>query len=210
MKYYMMVFWMFISYLGTAQTPYEKGMERAFILWEEQKLDDAANLFERIATAEDKKWLPPYYVAQLYIIKSWKVVDKRNETVLKANLDKAQEFINELGARSPKNNYTTYLQAQLYTVWVAHDGMKYGMKYASRISNMYGELSKAAPENPIFLASKAEWDMGNARYFGTSIDPYCKELHKAIELFATFKPETKFHPKGSIEHARKTAKACTK
>lgn len=210
MKNLITLIFVLTSTLCISQTQYEKGMEKAFALWEADKLDEAANLFERIATAESEKWLPAYYVAQTYIIKSWVDFDNRKEATLKANLDKAQEFINELETRSPNNNYGDYLQAQLYTVWVAHDGMKYGMKYAGRIGNMYGVLSREEPENPIFLASKAEWDMGSARYFGTSTEPYCKELNKAIELFATFKPETKFHPSGSVDQARKAAEACTK
>ena len=44
----------FIASLGTAQTPYEKGMRKAFELWDNNKMDEAANLFERIATGPDE------------------------------------------------------------------------------------------------------------------------------------------------------------
>lgn len=193
-----------------SQSKYEQGMTKAFELWEADKIDEAANLFERIATADTEQWLPAYYVAQIYIIKNWQDFENRTETSMKANLDKAQEYINELETRSPENTYGDFLQAQLFTAWVAHDGMKYGMKYAGRIGEMYSKMSKEEPENPIFMAAKAEWDMGSATYFGTSIEPYCAELNRAIELFATFKPETQFHPSGSVEQTRKAAEACNK
>ena len=43
----------------SAQTPYEKGMEKAFELWKTNKTKEASQLFERIATAEKDNWLPP-------------------------------------------------------------------------------------------------------------------------------------------------------
>ena len=199
-----------ITSFGFSQTHYEKGMQKGFDLMESGQWDEAGNLFERISTAETENWLPAYYTAQSYIVKSWADFGNRKEATLEANLDKAQEYINELETRSPDNAYGDYLQAQLFTVWVAHDGMKYGMKYAGRIGETYKKIVIAAPENPMFLASKAEWDMGSATYFGTSIEPYCTELHTAIELFTTFKPETAFHPTGSPEQARRAAEACNK
>jgi hypothetical protein len=48
----------------TAQSKYEQGMAKAFELWQEKKLYNAANLLQRIATAENEQWLSDYYVAQ--------------------------------------------------------------------------------------------------------------------------------------------------
>ena len=61
--------------LGTvmvnAQDRYSKGMEKAFELWQNQKVVDASNMFERIATAEPDKWLPYYYVSQINTVISF-------------------------------------------------------------------------------------------------------------------------------------------
>lgn len=192
----------------TAQTKYEQGMRKAFELWNIEKTEEASNLFERISTAEKDEWLPHFYVAQIAIIKNWEDFDNREEATLKVNLDKAQEYLNNASSISGDNAYLTYLQAQLYTVWVAHDGMKYGMKYAGKIGQMYQEIVTKHPENPLFVAAKASWDMGSARYFGKPVTPYCKELQRAIKLFVTFKPETEFHPKGSTAPYLETVKQC--
>lgn len=192
----------------TAQTKYEQGMRKAFELWNAEKTDEASNLFERIATAEKEEWLPNYYVAQIAIVKNWQDFDNIEEATLKANLDKAQEYLNNASSITEGNPYITYLQAQLYTVWVAHDGMKYGIKYAGRIGQMYQEIVDKHPENPIFIAAKASWDMGSARYFGKPVTPYCDELQRAIKLFATFKPETEFHPKGNVKAYTETLQQC--
>lgn len=193
---------------GVAQSKYEQGMAKAFEFWENQKLDEASNLFERIATAEKEQWLPDYYVAQLYVLKCWNSWEDRNEVTLKANLDKAQEFINNIKTKAPNEPYAKLIQAQLYTVWVAHDGMKYGMKYSGIVGQIYNELQKQQPENPIFILNKAEWDVGAAGFFGTPIDQQCKAIERAIELFPTFSPETKFHPSFQINRAKEVAKQC--
>lgn len=183
-------------------------MRKALDLFEEDKLDEASNLFERIATAESDEWLPSYYVAEIAIIKNWKDFENRKVSDLKLNLDKAQEFVNSIRTIDPETSYADYLQAQLYTVWVAHDGMKYGMKYVGQIGSLYQKVVTQESDNPMFISSKAGWDMGSAKYFGTSVEPYCAELRRAIELFATFKPETEFHPKGNLKSALETAKDC--
>ncbi|TVZ51584.1 hypothetical protein [Dokdonia sp. Hel_I_53] len=199
---------LFFAVTMSAQTNYEKGMQKAFSLWEDDKLDEASNMFERIATVEKDNWLPVYYIAQIAILKNWKDFENRNESELKLNLDKSQDFLNRMRSMEQSSPYADFLQAQLYTVWVAHDGMKYGMKYAAKIGALYERIVKIEPDNPIFIASKAEWDMGTARYFGKAVTPYCNELQRAISLFPTFKPASEFHPKGDIKRVLKSAEAC--
>jgi len=191
-----------------AQSNYEKGMTKAFELWDNQKTDEAANLFQRIAAAETEQWLPDYYVGQLSVLKCWNNWGKQDLTTLKANLDKAQEYVNSIKTKEKGNPYAAYLQAQIYTVWVAYDGMKYGPKYSGQVVTLYNAMLAAQPENPIFILNKAEWDMGGAKFFGTSIAPYCKEIQRAIDLFATFKPETPFHPTYGLERAQEIIKEC--
>ncbi len=60
-----------ISGIIGAQSNYEKGMQKAFELWETNPTE-ASNLFERIATADTDNWLPSYYAAQINIIKSFR------------------------------------------------------------------------------------------------------------------------------------------
>lgn len=201
---------LFISTLGTAQTPYEKGMRKAFELWEVNKLDEASNLFARIAAAEKEQWLPDYYIAQLYVLKCWSTWEDREEATLKVNLDKAQEHINNILTLDKDNPYAKQMQAQVYTVWVAYDGAKFGMKYSGKVSELYTQAQAAEPENPIFIFNKAEWDIGAARYFGSDTTPYCNEIKRAIDLFATFKPATEFHPSYGLERAEEAYAACNK
>jgi len=182
-----------------AQSPYETGMKKAFDLWGENKMVEASNLFERIATAEKENWIPVYFVSQVNVIKSFGETDP---AVLKAQMDKALDFLNQVKTLTGDDNpYVKILEGQYYTAWIASDGMKYGMKYAGKVSTLYAEALSLAPENPIVVFGKAEWDAGTAKYFGQSMEPFCKDVQKAIDLSDNFEPEGAFYPSFQKERA---------
>jgi tetratricopeptide (TPR) repeat protein len=205
MRKIIMIAIILVSGMTSAQTNYEKGMGKAFALWQENNMDEAENMFERISKAEPNEWLPHYYIAQINSIKSWNVKD---EAVLKAQLDKAQEHINSAMSISNDNPEIIVMQAQILTNWVAYDGAVYGMKYAGKITELYGKAYKIAPENPRTAFCKADWAMGSAKYFGQDTKPFCDEIEKSIELFATFKAESNLHPNWGIERAKEVSKSC--
>ena len=184
MKHLVVLLAILISSTAMAQSKYEQGMTKAFELMEQDKMDEASNLFQRIATAEKENWLPYYYVAQVEILKVWQNWEERDETMLKAQTAKAQEYIDTANSFTIDNVYTMYLQAQVHTIWVADDGMKYGMSLSPKVVQLYEKALKLEPNNPMLILSKAEWDMGGAAFFGTSTEPYCKEIERAMTLFS--------------------------
>ena len=93
-----------------AQSNYQKGMQKAFELWGNQKNEEAANLFERIALAEKENWLPFYYAAQIKIINTFNTKDRKNTI---PNLEKAQDLLNQAKTWSQNNVETVVLQALL-------------------------------------------------------------------------------------------------
>ena len=194
-----------VSRQATAQTNFEKGMSKAFELWEAGKWDDAENMFERISKAEEEEWLPNYYIAQMNSLKSW---NEKDETVLKAQLKKAQEHLDIAMARSEDNAELLVMQAQVYTNWVAFDGATYGMKYAGKVAELYAKAVKLDPTNPRAAYCKADWGMGSAKYFGQDTEPFCKEIEASLELFDTFKPESDFHPNCGRERAEQVLAEC--
>jgi hypothetical protein len=205
MKQLLLIVLAFVSITISAQTNFEKGMQKAFELWNSDKIDEAENLFERISKAEAKEWLPNYYIAQINSLKSWSVKD---EIILKSQLDKAQEHLTIAFSKSESNAELLIMQAQVYTNWVAFDGMKYGMKYAAKVSELYGKALAFDAKNPRAVFGKADWDMGSAKFFGKDTAPYCKDIEKSIELFTNFKPETELHPNWGKERAEQVSKTC--
>jgi hypothetical protein len=195
-----------ISFSGISQSKYKEGMNKAFDLWKSEKHWEAANLFERIAQAEMDNWLPPFYVAQINVLYSFA---EKDEKKLTAQLNKAQDFINDAKAISKSNAEILVIQAQLYTAWVVFDGQRYGMTYSQKIAQLYQEAYNLEPDNPRVASGKVEWDIGTARFFGQDTAAFCEDLAKAVELFTTYEPKGEFYPRGGEEYARGSlAKNC--
>lgn len=190
--------------LVNSQTNYENGMQKAFELWGSNPVE-ASNLFERIAKAEPDNWLPSYYAAQINIISSFGEKDKEKLT---AQLAKAQNLINDATAISKNNPELLIMEALLNTAWVAYDGATYGMTLSPKVSALYAQAEQISPNNPRVVLNKAEWAMGSARFFGQDIKPFCKDVERALELFANFKPETSFHPNWGKERAEQILADC--
>ncbi|MFT3795754.1 hypothetical protein [Flavobacterium sp.] len=207
MKKLLLGFALLISSLSFAQTPFEKGMTKAFELWKEGKSTEASAMFERIASAEKDNWLPNYYVALVNTTSSFATKDK--ETV-NALLTKAQNALDIEMAKNPDNAELLVMQAMIYTGWVAFDPMTYAMTYSAKVMEMYARAEKIAPDNPRVVFGKAEYEMGGAKFFGTDIKPMCAEVDRAIKLFEKFKPETPFSPKWGLDRALQTQQECNK
>ncbi|MEN1785165.1 MAG: hypothetical protein AAGF77_08505 [Bacteroidota bacterium] len=188
-----------------AQDQYTKGMQKAMGLWQEDKIIEASNLFERIAMAEDDNWIPYYYVAQVNTTSSFGVKD---EALLTQRLEKAKEALDISKRLSPDNPELIVQEAMINTAWLAYDAATYGMTLSAKNSQLYAMAMKLAPDNPRVVYSKANWDMGSARYFGKDTTPYCKDVEKALELFATFTNDTPFYPNWGEERAKRTLEEC--
>ena len=207
MKKLLLAAFLFVLSYANAQDRYATGREKAFALWEEQKMMEASHLFERIATAEPDKWLPYYYVSQINTMISFGETD---EAKLSNQLEKAKEFLDVAKAISPNNPELLIQEALINTAWIAFDGATYGMTLSPKNAQLYQKALEIAPKNPRVILSKAEWDMGSARYFGKDITPYCKDVERALELFATFNSEIPFYPTWGEERAKEVLENCGK
>ncbi len=197
----------FITSLVSAQSQYETGMQKAFGLWGEGKDADASAMFERIASAEKDNWLPNYYVALVNSTSAFKTKDK---TQISALLGKAQEALDKELDKNPNNAELLVVQALINTAWVVADPMTNGMKLSAKTVEIYNKAIAIEPNNPRAVFGKAEFEIGGARYFGSDTKPMCAQIDKAIELFATFKPQTPFHPNWGLERALEAQKECKK
>ncbi len=204
MKNLIIILVLSVAELVSAQTNYDKGMQKAFQLWGSEPIE-ASNLFERIASAEPDNWIPIYYAAQINILQSFGLQD---EEKLTAQLNKAQDLLNDATTISKDNPEIIVLQALLHTAWVAYDGATYGMTLSGKVSALYAQAEQIAPDNPRVILNKAEWGMGSARYFGQDTQPFCKDVERSLELFANFKPESPYHPKWGNERAEQILETC--
>lgn len=196
---------LFIALNVTAQTQYQTGMQKAFSLWEEGKMTEASQLFERISTVEKDNWLPSYYAATVEILGSFGL---KEEAVLNAKLTKAQEFLDVAKSISENNPEIMITQALLNLGYIAFDGQKYGMILSGKNSQLYAQALAISPNNPRVILGNAEWNMGSAKFFGKSTKPYCEDIKLAIELGKEEKIDIEFYPKFLLERAEEVLKQC--
>jgi|AntRauTorckE5430_2_1112549.scaffolds.fasta_scaffold05154_4 hypothetical protein len=189
-----------------AQTSYEKGMQEAFNLWEEDKIMEASNLFERIAKAEKENWIPPFYAGYTLVISSFEMKD---EATFKLKIEKATELLNQASSSSPNNPEIMIVKALANTAYINFDSQKYGMTLSGKNEYIYQAALKIAPKNPRVILSKAEWDMGSAKFFGSSIEPYCKDIKRALSFFQNEeKSEVMFYPDWGEKKAQQILDDC--
>ncbi len=205
MKKLILILSLVITTTAIAQDAYSKGMQTAFSHWKEGNTTEASNIFERISAAELDNWLPYYYVAQINTIASF---GEQDAVTLKQKLDKAQEFVDLAKAISSNNPEIMVQQAMVHTAWIAFDGATYGITLSGKVAAIYAQALQLAPENPRVVFSKAEWDMGSAKYFGKDTAPYCADVVRSLELFDTFKPQSELHPNWGKERAEEVLAAC--
>ena len=191
--------------LVSAQTNYETGMAKGLELWSQGNNTEASATFERIASAEPKEWLPNYYVALINALSSFGTQDKDE---VKSFLEKAQNALDIELKKDSQNAELLVVQGLIYTGWIVADPMTNGMRYSGMATGVYAKASKIAPENPRVVFSKAEFEMGSAKYFGQDTAPICEQIAKSIPLFENFKPETPFHPNWGLERAKEVSVDC--
>lgn len=207
MKTVLLVATLILSLNLSSQTPYEKGMSKAFELWQVQKNTEAVQLFERIATAEKNNWLPPYYAGLIEVISSFSIKD---EALLTTKLTRAKVFLDIAASISEDNPEIMISYALLNTAYIAFDGQKYGMTLSGENTAIYKKAQSISPNNPRVILSKAEWDMGSAKFFGKSITPFCEDIDRAIVLFKEEEQTIPFYPYSGLERAEEISANCKK
>lgn len=184
---------------------FEQGMGKAFGLWKEGKNTEASDLFERISAAEPTKWLPNYYVALVNTTTAFGVKDKEK---INALLLKAQNALDLEMAKDQNNAELYVMQAMINTAWIVYDPMTNGQKLSGPTMGLYAKAEAIAPNNPRVVFSKAEFEIGGAKFWGSDTKPMCAQIEKSIALFATFKPETAFSPSWGLDRALEAQKNC--
>lgn len=196
---------LFVCSILSAQTQFEQGMGKAMQLWGQGKDADAVANFQRIATVEKTNWLPNYYIAFINTIDAFGEKDK---TKAGAFITKAQDALDNATLISPNNPEIMVVQAMLYTAILVQDPMTNGQKYSGLAMEQYNKALAIDPNNPRVVFSKAEFEIGGAKYWKTDTKPMCEAIAESIELFAKFKPETQFHPSWGLDRAQKALITC--
>lgn len=182
-------------------------MQKALSLWNKGNNTDALTLFESIAATEKTNWLPYYYVALISTREAFKSTDKEQMDKLLAKAQTAQDAATALESN---NEELLVTQALIHTARIVADPMVNGRKLFSTVNQLYEKALAMAPGNPRVVLSKAQFDMGASRYMGADTESICSDMEQAVALFATFKPQSAYHPDWGKEKAEEELKKCKK
>ena len=196
---------MFVASVVSAQTQFDQGMKKALQTWKDGNSKEALVQFEKIASVEKTNWLPNYYIVLINTTQAFEEKDKTKMESLLNAAQKAQDVCNELAMDNPE---VLVLQAMIHTAWIVYDPMINGQRLSGDVMYILNKANKIAPENPRVVFQKASFEIGLAQYFGQDTKPMCAQIEKSIELFATFKPESAFHPSWGLDRAQEAVKAC--
>lgn len=202
-----LIFSLLLSTVVFAQSKFDSGMQKAMDLWKSGKATEATALFERIAAAEPNQWLPNYYVALVNTTSAFYLKDKTQITAL---LTQAQSALDIEMAKNAENAELLVVQALIYTAYIVQDPMTNGQKYSPIIMGLYAKAEKLAPENPRVVFSKADFEIGGAKFWGKDTKPMCEQVARSIKLFENEKPATPFAPTWGKERAQQVLASCGK
>ena len=194
-----------VSQVTYSQTKFEQGMQQAFKLMAENKNEEAANTFERIAQVETDNWLPYYNLA---LLKARTTFEMKDKTKVAAELKAAEAYADKADDISPDNSEVYVLKAFINVAKIVMDPMTYGASLTPAITDLYQKAIRLNKDNPRAHSGLVEFEMGGARYFGQGLTPHCKRLQATIALYDNFKPESKFHPNWGKEWVLEVLKGC--
>lgn len=155
------------------------------------ELQQAANAFERIASAEKTKWEPYYYAAFAYVMMSNYDTDANKRDQF---LDMATTSITKAKDLVPNESEVIAMEGFIYMMRLTIDPGTRGPRYAGLSMQTFEKALAVNPDNPRALALKAQMEYGSAKFFGSSTEPACNTNKLAITKFDTFKPANVLSP----------------
>ena len=185
------------------EDPYMAAMKSALELMDQAAdaaaFTECANRFERIARAENTRWLPYYYSSYSLVVMSFEESDGATRDLV---LDRAQELLDRAFELEPDESELHVLQAFLYPSRIMVDPMGRGMLY---VEKMFASLEAAKalnPENPRIYFLEGVNKLNLPPSMGGGPDMARPILEEALVKFASFSNPDPLWPSWGEEAAR--------
>ena len=184
-----------VTLFASAQNKkYEAAMEKNIAALDTTRdglqLQNLANNFERIASAEKAEWLPNYYIAYCYVNMTYSTKGDQIDTYC----DKAEKFLHVADSISPNNSEIYTLKAQIASARISVNPMTRGQKYGTESAELREkakQLDKTNPR-PYYLEGTAYFY--TPPMFGGGKDKAKPAFQKALEMYEAFKPASTIAP----------------
>lgn len=154
-------------------------------------LISTANQFERIASAEPKEWLAPYWGAYVYMTLAW--MAQGDGTKQDGYLEKAEKLLAD-AERLTANDETATLGAYIAQARMMVDPMNRWQQYGAAATEGIAKAKQLNPANPRPYFLEGQSLFYTPEQYGGGKEKACPVLKTAKEKFATFKPASPIHP----------------
>lgn len=155
-------------------------------------MQELANNFERVATAEKTAWLPYYYAAYATVMQAFLDEDKSKSDAI---ANKAEELINKAEAIAGKeNSETLVIKSMIASAHLMVDPQNRWQQYGAISSSSIDKAKALDPKNPrpVYLEGQAK--LYTPESFGGGKAPARELFQKALQMFDNFQPESELHP----------------
>lgn len=162
-------------------------------------LQELANTFERIATAEKTQWLPYYYAALSNINLGYNYVFAAGAMGGNADksdplADKAQQLLDKAEELSKNNSEIFVVRKMLASLRMMGDVMNRYMTYGPAAGEALAMAKKLNPENPRVFMLEGIDKFNTPEQYGGSKEEAKMLLEEAVKKYEAFKPESTIHP----------------
>lgn len=202
MKKLTLILFLIFTSFSQAQTTYQASMGKALGLWQENKIDEAIALFQRISKVDQNEWLPSYYQGLIYTTSALKA--STNEEKIQW-IEKAQLFFSTIPLEKKSAEWFV-LEALCTTAELTIDPMKNAMTLSPVIQKTYKKALALEPRNPRALAGLIEFELQGKKFFNANTNQECEQLKKLPKLFDEQQSKVPFYPNWGKERVEEVIK----
>jgi hypothetical protein len=160
-------------------------------------LQELANAFERIATAEKGQWLPYYYAALAHINRAYTLLGGNgggNASVIDPIADKAEALTAQAEALSPNNPEIFILKKMYLSLRMMVDPQSRFMQYGPLAQAALEKAKSLDPENPRVYLLEGQDKFYTPEQYGGSKTEAKKLFELAAKKFDAYKPASNIAP----------------
>ena len=199
--------------LTASEDAYQKAMGNALNqLNNASSIEDyqaVANVFQRIANAEEGEWMPYYYAGLTRVYMSFQKGqdnDTRDEI-----LEIAADMADKADELDPDNVEILILKGYINMAKLSVNPAIRGMLLSPKVNSQFGKAVEMDPNNPRANIMLARMKYGTAQFFKSSTDESCAMASRSLALFEEeASTDRGIKPSWGRTLAESMVKSCTK
>ncbi len=194
---------LFTACMYAQEEQYNAAMQNALALMDQasepEQLLECSGRFERIATAEKKRWIPYYYASHCLVLMSFTEPNAEQKDLV---LDRSQELLDQAMELGPEESELHVLQAFLYPSRIMVDPMNRGMIFMEKTFESLGNAKKLNPANPRIYFLEGSYRLNTPEAMGGGAVVARPILEEAMVRFESFNNPVPFWPSWGEEATR--------